>query len=57
MGLEQASEWVTRRQDLRVLDWPNLDRVYSAAEGHATGYELVPLQAARRMTCWPTSSR
>jgi GNAT superfamily N-acetyltransferase len=41
MGLEQASEWVTRRQDLRVLDWPNLDRVYSAAEGHATGYELV----------------
>jgi GNAT superfamily N-acetyltransferase len=48
MGLEQASVWVTRRQDLRALDWPRLDREYLAAQGRAAGYELVGRPAARR---------
>jgi GNAT superfamily N-acetyltransferase len=41
MGLEQASVFVARRQNLRALDWPHLDAEYSAAESRATGYELV----------------
>ncbi len=41
MGLEQASVFVSRRQDLRALDWPQLDAEYSAAEAQATSYELI----------------
>jgi GNAT superfamily N-acetyltransferase len=41
MGMKQASVFVKRRQDLRALDWPHLGAEYSAAEGLATGYELV----------------
>jgi GNAT superfamily N-acetyltransferase len=41
MGMDQASVFVWRRQDLRSLDWPHLDAEYSAAESRATGYELV----------------
>jgi GNAT superfamily N-acetyltransferase len=41
MGLEQASVFVWRRQDLGSLDWSHLDAEYSAAQSRATGYELV----------------
>jgi GNAT superfamily N-acetyltransferase len=41
MGLEQASVFVWRRQDLRALDWKHLHAEYSAAQARATGYELV----------------
>ncbi len=41
MGMDQASVFVWRRQDLRSLDWPHLDAEYSAAESRGTGYELV----------------
>ena len=41
LGLERASTDVKRRQDLRCLDWSALDALHAAAEGAATGYELV----------------
>lgn len=41
MGMERASMWVNRRQDLRVIDWPRLDAEFEAAESRATSYELL----------------
>jgi GNAT superfamily N-acetyltransferase len=43
LGLDRAIESVQRRQDLRSLDVPALDRAYAGAEAATAAYELVRL--------------
>ncbi len=43
MGLEQASKYVHRRQNLDAIDWARLDREHDAAMPFADGYKLIRL--------------
>jgi GNAT superfamily N-acetyltransferase len=43
MGFERASVAIQRRQDPATVDWPQLDRLYVAAEAKSADYELVRL--------------